>query len=207
MIIKINYKRMRIKIFSIMVLLLICGWSAHAQKVAVKTNLLYGAGTLTPNLGIEFGLGQRATLDLWGGYNPWNIEGTAMDNKKWVHYLVQPEFRYWFCERFNGHFLGLHGLYGQYNVGGIEVPNIFGSEPLMDKNHRYEGSAYGGGLSYGYHWMWNKRWGMEFTVGFGAARFEYDKYKCEMCSEVIGKESKTYFGPTKAGITLVFLIK
>ena len=28
-----------------MVLLLACGWSAHAQKVAVKTNLLYGAGT------------------------------------------------------------------------------------------------------------------------------------------------------------------
>ena len=93
-----------------MVLLLACGWSAHAQKVAVKTNLLYGAGTLTPNLGVEFGLGKRTTLDISGGYNPWNRQGTATDNKKWVHNIVQPEFRYWLCQRFNGHFFGVHGI-------------------------------------------------------------------------------------------------
>ena len=195
---------MRIKIFSIMVLLLACGWSAHAQKVAAKTNLLYGAGALTPNLGVEFGLGKRTTLDISGGYNPWNVEET-LDNKKWAHFLVQPEFRYWLCERFNGHFFGVHGLYSEYNIGGIEIPYF--NDPLLDKNYRYEGNVYGGGISYGYHWMWSKRWGMEFTIGVGALKFTYDKYDCAMCSDKIAKENKTYFGPTKAGITLVFLIK
>ena len=189
-----------------MVLLLICGLSAHAQKVAVKTNLLYGAGTLTPNLGVEFGLGKRTTLDLSGGFNPWNVEEAA-DNKKWAHFLIQPEFRYWLCERFNGHFFGVHGLYSEYNIGGIEIPNIFGSDPLFNKNNRYEGSAYGGGLSYGYHWMWGKRWGMEFTLGVGAVYTTYDKYGCDMCADHVGTGDKLYFGPTKAGITLVYLIK
>jgi len=196
---------MRIKIFSIIVLMLVCGLSLNAQKVAVKTNLLYGAGTLTPNLGVEFGLGQRTTLDISGGYNPWNLEGTATDNKKWVHYLVQPEFRYWLCERFNGHFFGVHGLFGEYNVGGIEIP--FFGDPLFDKNSRYEGIAYGGGLSYGYHWMWGKRWGMEFTLGIGAVYTSFDKYDCTMCSVQTGTGDKFYFGPTKAGISLVYLIK
>ena len=188
-------------------LLLCLGFTVQAQKVAVKTNLLYGAGTLTPNLGLELGLGKRTTLDLSAGYNPWNREGSDTDNKKWVHFLVQPEFRYWLCERFNGHFFGVHGLYGQYNVGSIEIPSLFGGDPLMDKAFRYEGSAYGGGLSYGYNWMWSKRWGMEFTVGVGAVHFEYDKHDCEKCGDQISKGSKTYFGPTKAGISLVFLIK
>ena len=179
---------------------------AHAQQAAVKTNLFYGTSTLTPNLGVEFGLGTRTTLDIAAGYNPWNLEGTATDNKKWIHYLVQPEFRYWTCERFNGHFFGLHGLFSQFNVGGIKVPSLFG-DPIFEKDFRYEGTAYGGGISYGYHWMWSRHWGMEFTLGIGVAYLTYDKYECETCGNVIGKENKTYFGPTKAGITLVFLIK
>ena len=197
---------MKLKISLVTALILVCGWSAHAQKVAVKTNLLYGAGTLTPNLGVEFGLGKRTTLDLSGGYNPWNLEGTETDNKKWVHYLVQPEFRYWTCERFNGHFFGVHGIFSQFNVGGIKVPSLL-DNPLFDKNFRHEGTAYGGGISYGYHWIWSKHWSMEFTLGVGAAHLTYDKYGCETCGDAVGKESKTYIGPTKAGITLVFLIK
>jgi len=197
---------MRIKIFSIAVLLLTCGFTLHAQKIAVKTNLLYW-GTQTPNLGVELGLGDKMTFDLSGGYNPWNIKGTATDNKKWVHYLVQPEFRYWTCERFNGHFFGVHGLFSQYNIGGIEIPSIFDSEPLLDKGSRYEGSAYGGGLSYGYHLMVGKRFGLEFTLGIGAAYFTYDRYGCDMCSVKAEEGDKFYFGPTKAGISLVFLIK
>ena len=87
---------------------------AKAQNVAVKTNLLYDA-TLTVNAGIEFGLAPRWTLDVSGNYNSWNIK-----NRKWKHWLAQPEFRYWFCDRFAGHFLGFHALGGQYNVANID---------------------------------------------------------------------------------------
>ncbi len=171
-------------------------------KVALKTNLLYGGATLTPNLGIEIGLGKKTTLDISAGYNPWNLNGENNDNKKLVHYLIQPEFRWWLCERFNGHFFGVHGLFSHYNIAGHDIPLID-----FEKQFRYEGYAYGGGVSYGYHWMLSKHWGLEFTIGVGAAYLKYDKYDCARCRDKIGTESKTYFGPTKAGINLVFIIK
>ena len=52
--------------------------TAIAQKVTIKTNLLYDA-TTTFNLGAEFGLSPQWTLDISGNYNPW----TFSHNKKW----------------------------------------------------------------------------------------------------------------------------
>ena len=63
---------------------------AFAQKVGIKTNLLYDA-TTTMNLGIEFGLAPKWTLDISGNYNPW----TFSENRKMKHWLIQPEARYW----------------------------------------------------------------------------------------------------------------
>ena len=50
--------------------------NSYAQKVAVKTNLLYDA-TTTMNLGLEIGLGKKWSLDLSGNYNPWKFDYTA----------------------------------------------------------------------------------------------------------------------------------
>ena len=47
--------------------------NSYAQKVAVKTNLLYDA-TTTMNLGLEIGLGKKWSLDLSGNYNPWKFD-------------------------------------------------------------------------------------------------------------------------------------
>ena len=75
----------------------------YLPKIAIKTNALYWA-TSTPNLGLEIGLAKKLTLDISGNYNPWKFS----DNKQLKHWLVQPELRYWLCERFNGSFFGLH---------------------------------------------------------------------------------------------------
>ena len=77
----------------------------NAPLLGVKTNTLYWL-TTTINIGAEIGLGKNTTIDLLGTYNPWSFG----DNKKIKHWLVQPEFRYWTCERFNGHFWGLQRL-------------------------------------------------------------------------------------------------
>lgn len=86
--------------------------SAYGQWAAVKTNLLYDA-TTTINLGLEVGLADKWTLDVSGNYNPWEFS----DNRQLKHFFIQPEARYWLCEKFNGHFFGLHGHYGKYNAG------------------------------------------------------------------------------------------
>jgi hypothetical protein len=81
---------------------------------------------------------------------------------------------------------------------------LFGKE--SDK-YRHEGNAYGAGFTYGYQLPIAKRWNLEFNVGIGYMRMKYDRYACETCGFLKDKgETKNYFGPTKAGITLVFLI-
>ena len=83
---------------------------ASAQDFAVKTNALYWVST-TPNIGFEVGLGKKTTLDISAGYNPWTLDRSGEDNMKFKHVKVDPEFRYWFCERFHGHFIGVNALY------------------------------------------------------------------------------------------------
>lgn len=161
---------------------------------AAKTNLLYW-GTTTPNLGFEFALGKKHTLDISGNYNPW----TFSDHKKIKHVLVQPEFRYWPCERFNGHFFGIHGHYAHFNAGGIK---------MLGMNHkRYQGDLYGGGISYGYHWILGNHWSLEATLGIGYAYIDYKKYGCGNCADKLKDGHKNYFGPTKAGLNLIYIFK
>ena len=66
-----------------------------SQNVALKTNALYWA-TTTPNLGIEASVGKKSTLQLFYGLNPWKQSGG--DQSSLRHWLVMPEYRYWFCE-------------------------------------------------------------------------------------------------------------
>lgn len=177
---------------------------AKAQKVALKTNLFYGAYTFTPNIGLEVSLGGRSTLELSGGYNWFNRKGTAENNKKLVHWLGQIEYRYWLCNRFNGHFFGAHLLGSQYNIGGHNLPMLFGQG---SDQYRYSGWAYGAGISYGYSFYLGKRWSLEATIGVGYAQLDYDKYPCVKCGKKIATERKDYFGPTKAGLSIVYIIK
>jgi len=175
--------------------------TGNAQQIGVQTNLFYGISTVTPNLGVELRLNKKSTFHLAGSYNPWNLNEKHNNNKKLVHWLTSIEYRRWLCESFNGHFLGLQLIGGEYNISGHDVLGLF------DKDSRYEGWGVSTGINYGYHWMWSKRWGMELTFGFGYARLNYDQYDCPTCAEKEGNYSKNYFGLTQAGINLIFLIK
>lgn len=182
--------------------------SAGAQKVALKTNLLYDA-TTTMNLGVEFGTSVHTSIDVSANYNPW----TFSDNRKMKQLLVQPEFRYWFCERFNGSFVALHAHYGIFNFGGM-LPWGFNSGKMFGTienptilSHRYQGWLAGAGLTYGRHVILSPRWGLEYKIGVGYAYLDYDIYPCKQCGKKTGSENKHYIGPTEAAISLVYMIK
>lgn len=176
----------------------------NAQYVALKTNLLYGGYTFTPNLSLEVALGNRSTLDIGGGYNWFNLNGERDNNKKLVHWLGQIEYRYWFCEKYNGHFLGVHALGSQFNIAGHELPMLFGKGSAQ---YRHQGWGAGAGISYGYSFYLGKRWSLEANVGVGYARLQYDKYDCVKCGQKIESVGRDYFGPTKVGISMIYIIK
>lgn len=175
--------------------LMVIALSANAQKLAVKNNLLYDV-TTSLNLGVELKVGDRTTLLLPASYNPWEFS----DNRKFKHIMVQPEFRWWTCEPFSGHFFGVHGHWAFYNISGVGLTTTM-------RERRYEGWLAGAGVSYGYSWILGPRWSFEATIGVGYAYMDYDKYPYRKCEPIMESTTKHYFGPTKVGLTLVFMIK
>ncbi len=161
----------------------------------IKTNLLYDA-TATINLGVEFRLGTNTSIDLPFNYNPWKFD----NNRKWKHFLAQPEFRLWTRQAFEGHFFGVHAHYAYYNISNL--PHGPFSEYMRD--HRLEGWLAGAGISYGYRWNFNHWLGLEATVGVGYAYKDYEVFECRTCGDFMDTNKKHYFGPTKVGLNLVF---
>ena len=174
---------------------------AQSQNVAVKTNLLYDL-TLTVNAGIEFGLAPRWTMDLSGNYIGWDVDG-----HKWKHWLAQPEFRYWFCDRFAGQFIAFHALGGQYNVGNINNNiDFLGTNFGILKDNRVQGWAAGAGIAYGCAWVLSRHWNLEAEIGVGYVYTRYDLFECVECGrKTLTDQPHHYFGPTKAAVNLVYV--
>lgn len=180
-------------------LLFLCPYQGMTQKIGIKTNLLYWA-TTTANGAVELSWWDNKSIHVAGGYNGFEFN----ESKKFKHWLIQPEFRWWTCETFNGHFYGVHAHYSYFNVGGVKPP--FGIFPSL-KDYRYQGRLWGVGATYGYQWVLGKRWNLEAAVGLGYAHIKYDKYECPRCGEWLKGGTKHYFGPTKLAISFVYLIK
>lgn len=171
----------------------------YSQEIGIKSNFTYLA-TLTPNLGIELTLNKKSTLDISTGVNLFEYS----ENKRFKHWLIQPELRWWLCEAFNGHFIGAHLHGSQFNIGGWDIPvgrlDIF-------KDKRYEGYFYGGGLSYGYQWLLTNRLNFEFNIGVGYAHIRYSEYPCEDCGPKLDEGNHNYWGITRLGLSIIYLIK
>lgn len=172
-------------------------FDAFSQNIALKTNLLYWT-TTTPNLGLECSFASKHSVQLFYGLNPWKSTG----GKSIRHWVLQPEYRYWFCESFNGWFVGAHLMGGEFNMGDVELPlNI-----LDDlKDHRYEGWYAGGGVTVGYQWMISRHWNFEASLGVGYNYIKYDKYKCGICGEKVKSSDSHYWGPTKAALSFLYI--
>lgn len=154
------------------------------------------------NAGIEVGLAPKWTFDLSANYNGW----TFSHERKWKHWLLQPEGRYWFCDRFAGHFVGVHALGGQYNIGNLNNHISFlGTDLSVLSDRRYQGWFAGGGIAYGYAWILNKRWNLEAELGLGWIYTRYDSYPCTQCgTKIADGKSHNYVGPTKAAVNLIY---
>ncbi len=165
--------------------------------VGVKTNIPYW-GTATFNAGVEVRLAKKWTLELEAGLNP--FDGKKDDGsygRSLKHLRLHPELRYWFCESFHKHFLGLHIPYLLYNVSDVKLLGV--------ENERSQGWGTGVGFSYGYQWLLSKQWNLEATVGVGYLYLDYDKYPCANCGSKIESGHKHYFGPTQAAISIMYL--
>lgn len=184
--------------FLIFIFCSVLSTQTQAQKMfAVKTNIPHWA-TASPNLGVEVAFRHQMTFELSGGYNPFEFG----DDKQWKHWIIWPEARYWLNETFNGHSVGVHGVFAGFDVGGLELP--FNLWPEL-KNKRVEGNINGIGISYGYAWIIGNSLLLEVNAGAGYGRLNYDVFTKGNNGYRTNDGQKHYIGPTKGAISLVYL--
>ena len=169
--------------------------------MALKTNLLYDA-VLLPNLGLEFYLGRG-----WSVAGNWMYTWLKSDRRHRYHrvYGGDLEVRRWLSygrKPLTGHHIGVYGQLLTYDLewGG--------------KGYLGDRWSYGGGIAYGYSAPVGRRLNLDFTIGVGYLGGEYFEYVpkgwCEThqreCYLWQATKQRRWFGPTKAEVSLVWLL-
>lgn len=168
--------------------------------LALKTNLLFDAA-LMPNVEIEVPVGKRWSVN--GEYVfPW----WQFDSGKYCMQVLMGglEGRYWLGSRksredrevLTGHFLGLYAGGGKYDLQWGEKG--------------YQGEFFiAAGVSYGWATRIARHLHLEFNIGIGLLRTDYRHYHArDNYQTLLWQENGkyTWFGPTKAKISLVWLL-
>lgn len=161
------------------------------QTFSVRTNAV---GLCTGNLNLEpsfaWGKSRRWSAQLPLQFNPF----IGDDNKKFLNFTIQPGVRYWLLESYVKTFVGANLIYSNYHMG-----NIFNNK------YRYEGKAFGAGISLGYAKPIFPKWNIEVEAGIGMVKADYTKYLCKKCGKKIGDYNRFMVVPTKISASIVYL--
>ena len=161
-----------------------------------KTNLLYNILAI-PNIGVEFYLGSNFSVAANWHYAWWKND---KKHNYWRTYGGDLALRYWWGKRahekpLTGHHIGLYGQMITYDfeLGGRGV--------LADR------WSWAAGLEYGCSLPVAKRLNLDFTIGMGYHWGEFKEY-LPIDGHYVWQATKNrnYWGPTKAEISLVWLI-
>ncbi len=172
--------------------------------MGLKTNMLYDA-LLIPNIGAEFYIGRNWSLTADWMYGWWDRNST---HYYWRAYGGTLGVRRWFgpkaeAKPLTGHHIGLFAGVVTYDFelghGGIMGGLPHGT--LWDRCNFISG------VEYGYSLPVARRLNIDFTLGIGYMAGKYLKYEPKDNFYVWQSTHKLrWFGPTKAEISLVWLI-
>jgi hypothetical protein len=172
--------------------------SHRGFHLTLKSNLLYDA-LLIPNIGIEFYLGRKWSIDANWMYSWWKCDH---NHNYWRTYGGDIALRRWFgkCERTNHQTpVGLHiGVYAQMLTYDIE---------LGGRGYLGDRWTYAAGVETGYSLPIARRLNIDFNIGIGYLSGHYKEYlpndKCYIWQVT---KQRRWFGPTKIEASLVWLI-
>lgn len=172
--------------------------------MAIKTNMLYDV-LAVPNIGVEFYLGKNWTVVGNWMYGWWDKDRS---HRYWRLYGGDLAVRWWFgkvADRkpLTGHHVGLYGQTFTYDFEWGRK-GYMGGKP---GGTLWEKANYAAGLEYGYSLPIANRLNFDFTLGvgyWGGKYYEYvplDEYYVWQATK-----KRCWFGPTKAEISLVWLL-
>ena len=157
--------------------------------LSLRANLLRWA-TLTPDLGLEWRICPSWGIAVSGSWTSWSWSDK---DRRYALWEVAPEVRYYMGEK-NAWYLGAMFKAGQFNYKLSETGK--------------QGDLMGGGITAGYQLRLNKALDLDFNLGLGYLNADYEKYEVIDGVRVRrGNETKDWWGPINAGVTLVWKIK
>lgn len=158
--------------------------SGDEGGIVLSGNLLRWA-TLTPEVGVEWRVDRNWGVLVRGAWTSWRWKDMARRHALWN---VSPEVRYYLgCEK--RWYAGVYMQVGEFNY----KPGDTGRQ----------GDYLGGGVSAGYRVFLGRRWSLDFTLGAGYTRAEYEKYKVIDGVRVQrGEVVKDYVGINRVGVSL-----
>ena len=157
--------------------------------LSLRANLLRWA-TLTPDLGLEWRICPSWGIAVNGSWTSWSWSDK---DRRYALWEVAPEVRYYMGEK-KDWYLGAMFKAGQFNYKLSETGK--------------QGDLMGGGITAGYRLRLNKALDLDFNLGLGYLNADYEKYKVIDGVRVRrGNETKDWWGPINAGVTLVWKIK
>lgn len=172
--------------------------------MAVKTNMLYDVAAV-PNVGVEFYLGKNWSITSNWMYGWWNSD---RHHRFWRIYGGELGVRKWFGKKadekpLTGHHLGVYGQVFTYDFewGGKGYMGGAPGKMLWDTPN------YAVGIEYGYSLPIARRLNIDFTIGlgyWGGRYYVYTPHDGHYVWEAT--KNRHWFGPTKAEISLVWLL-
>ena len=152
--------------------------------LSLRANLLRWA-TLTPDLGLEWRICPSWGIAVNGSWTSWSWSDK---DRRYALWEVAPEVRYYMGEK-KAWYVGAMFKAGQFNYKFSETGR--------------QGDLLGGGLTGGYILPIGKRLSLDFSLGLGYLNADYEKYEVIDGVRVRqGSETKDWWGPVHAGITL-----
>ena len=157
-------------------------------SLALRANLLRWA-TLSPDLGIEWRISPSVGIMVNSSYTSWSWNGKERRFGLWE---VAPEVRWYLGKQKRG-YIGAMYKAGSFNYKFTETGR--------------QGDIMGGGLTGGYMLRLNDAFSLDFGLGIGYLRADYDEYVVidNVCVRS-GEGSKNWWGPIHAGVTLVWTL-
>lgn len=172
--------------------------------MAAKTNMIYDL-LLIPNAGVEFHLGKGFSIEANYMHAWWKNDPSHW---YWRVYGGDLGLRYWFGSAskkkpLTGHHIG---AYGQVLTYDFELGNmgIMGGQPGGSLKDEPNWTV---GLEYGYSLPIAERLNLDFSIGFGYHWGVFYEYvPVDNCYVWQATKMRSYIGPTKVGVSLVWLI-
>lgn len=172
--------------------------------MGIKTNIISDV-FLIPNLGVEFYLGGNYSLVANWMYAWWKNDNS---HKYWRIYGGDIAVRRWFgreaaSKPLTGHHLGLYAQTLTYDFLWNDKGYMAG-EP---GGNIFDRANFATGVEYGYSLPIAKRLNLDFTLGVGYMWGKYYEYKpIDNCYVWQATKKRHFFGPTKAEVSLVWLL-